>query len=217
MSPARGRRHTLTATAVKLARLIGSDECVLIGGLAVGVHGYVRATDDIDFISREPLAVAQKRLLAAGIDTRLMRGDVLDGGFNCLKGVIDGIPFDVLPPLVPIAWEHSLALEVRAGTLRVVELDGLLRLKFRAGGPQDLLDVVRLVLLHPEVEAKARELATAHRVLDRFEAFFNNPRVRAQAREEAERAGQAARKPARGPRRAARQRRPSGRKPRQKS
>lgn len=186
MSPARAPRGTLTAAAVKLAGLIGPDACVLIGGLAVVFHGYVRATDDIDFISREPLGVIRKRLLEARIDTRLLRGDVLDGGFSCLKGVVDGIPFDVLPPLVPIAWEHSHTLAVRAGALRVVELDGLIRLKFRAGGPQDLLDVVRLVLLHPEMEAKARELAVAHRELDRFEAFFNNPRVRAQAREEAE-------------------------------
>jgi len=195
VSPARGRRGTLTTAAVKLARLIGADECVLIGGLAVAFHGYVRATDDIDFISREPLGVTRKKLIEAGIDTRLLRGDVLDGGFSCIKGVIDGIPFDVLPPLVPIDWEHSLTLEVRAGTLKVVELDGLLRLKFRAGGPQDLLDVARLVLLHPEMEEKARELAIAHRVLDRFEAFFNDPRTRAQAREEAELERRTVRKP----------------------
>ena len=178
-----------------MARIIGPEDCVLIGGLAVGVHGYVRATDDIDFISREPLELARKRLLEAGIETRLLKGDVLEGGFRCLKGVIDGIPFDVLPPLVPIAWEASITVEVPSGTLRVVELDSLLRLKFRADGPQDLLDVARLVLLHPEMEKRARELATAHRALDRFEAFLDNPRVRAQAQEEAERERSGLRKP----------------------
>ena len=118
---------------------------------------------------------------------RLARGDALDGGFSCLKGDVEGIPFDVLPPLVPIAWDQALALDIRGGTLKVVDLDSLLQLKFRAGGPPDLLDTVRLVMLHPETEARARELATAYRVLDRFETFLNDPRTRAQADEEAQR------------------------------
>jgi hypothetical protein len=186
MSPARRRRADLVSAAVRLARLIGPDECVLIGGLAVGVHGFVRATDDLDFISRLPLERTRARLQQAGIETRLLRGDVLDGGFSCVKGEIAGIPFDVLPPLVPIAWEDALRIDVAGGTLSVVDLDGLLRLKFRAGGPQDLLDAARLVLLHPDTEARARELATAYRAADKFDGWLKDPRIRAQAREEAE-------------------------------
>jgi hypothetical protein len=181
----------------------------------VSVHGYVRATDDLDFISREPLADTREKLRSVGIETRLLRGDVLDGGFSCLKGEIDGIPFDVLPPLVPIAWDRALPLDIRGGTLRVVDLDSLLQLKFRAGGPQDLLDTARLVLLHPETEARARELATAYRARDRFETWLNDPRIRAQAREGAERerprAGKAPRSAALGKTKA---RRPARRAPR---
>ena len=37
------------------------------------------------------------------------------GGFSCLQGELEGIPFDVLPPLVPIAWEsRGQALSVAA-------------------------------------------------------------------------------------------------------
>ena len=187
MSGAGRRRPDLTRAAVRLARLLGPDECVLIGGLAVGVHGYVRGTDDLDFISRQPLLETREKLRKAGIETRLLRGDVLDGGFSCLKGEIDGVPFDVLPPLVPIAWDQALALAMGDGTLRVVDLDGLLQLKFRAGGPQDLLDAARLVMLHPETQARAQELATAYRERDRFDIWLRDPRIRAQAREEAER------------------------------
>ena len=194
MSPARRRRGDLVGAAVRLARLIGPDECVLVGGLAVGVHGFVRATNDLDFISRLPLELTRRRLQQAGIGTRLVRGGVLDGGFSCVKGEIEGIPFDVLPPLVPIAWEDALRIDVAGGTLSVVDLDGLLRLKFRAGGPQDLLDAARLVLLHPETEERARELATAYRAADRFEIWLKDPRIRAQAREEAERERRATRK-----------------------
>lgn len=108
----RRSRTTLAKAAVRLAGLLGPDECVLVGGLAVGVHGYVRATDDLDFVARRPLAETRGRLRRAGIETRLLRGDALDGGFSCVKGEIDGIPFDVLPPLVPIAWERAVALEL---------------------------------------------------------------------------------------------------------
>jgi hypothetical protein len=43
-----------------------------------------------------------------------------------------------------------------------------------------------LVLLHPETEERARELATAYRALERFEIWLDDPRIHAQAREEAE-------------------------------
>jgi hypothetical protein len=178
-------RRRLTAAAVRLARLLGPEECVLIGGLAVAAHGFVRATDDIDFITRKPLDETRKKLRETGIETRLLRGDILDGGFSCVKGEIDGIAFDVLPPLVPIPWDEALPVAIGGGMLRVVPLDSLLQLKFRAGGPQDLLDVARLVLLHPGLEPRARELATAYRALDRFEIWLRDPRIRAQAREEA--------------------------------
>ncbi len=200
MSPRRGRT-TLEEAAVRLAELLGPDECVLVGGLAVGVHGYVRATDDLDFISRRPLAETRDRLRKAGIDTRLLRGDVLDGGFSCVKGDIDGIPFDVLPPLVPVAWERTVALELPGGTLNVVDFDGLLQLKFRAGGAQDLLDAARLVMRHPDAELRAMELATAYGARDRLEAWLRDPRTRAQAREDAEFEARRSKKPTRSARR----------------
>lgn len=183
---AAGGRRRLSAAAVRLARLLGPEECVLIGGLAVAAHGFVRATDDIDFITRRSLDEARKLLERAGLETRLLRGEILDGGFSSVKGEIDGIAFDVLPPLVPIPWDEALSVKVGGGTLRVVPLDSLLQLKFRAGGPQDLLDVARLVLLHPGLELRAKELATAYRAADRFEMWLSDPRIRAQAREEAE-------------------------------
>ncbi len=193
MSPPRRRRPDLASAAARLARLLGPDECVLVGGLAVGVHGYVRATDDLDFIGRPALEVTRERLRRAGVETRLLRGDLLGGGFGCLKGEIDGVPFDVLPALVPIAWDRALPLDIGGGTLKVVDLDGLLQLKFRAGGPQDLLDAARLVLRHPDTEARARELATAYRALDRFDTWLRDPRLRAQAAEDARRESPAAR------------------------
>jgi hypothetical protein len=193
MTTIRRRRVDLVAVALRLTRLLGSDDCVVIGTLAVGIHGFVRAPTRLDLMSRRPLARVRKTLREAGIKTCVRRGDVLDSGLRWVEGEIDAIPFDILPPLVPIAWEAAIRVDVRGGALRAVDLDGLLWLKFRAGGPLDLLDAARLVMLHPEAETRAQELATAYRALDRFDIWLRDPRIRAQAQEEARRERRAVR------------------------
>jgi hypothetical protein len=80
-----------------------------------------------------------------------------------------------------------------AGSLRVVPLADLLALKLKAQGAKDLMDAAILVLLHPETETRARELATAYGSLDRLESWLRDPRARAQAREELEHEARAAR------------------------
>jgi hypothetical protein len=213
----RGKPARFVRVARKVAEALGTEDCLLVGGLAVMAHGFVRGTRDVDLLTRLPLTEARARLEANGLPTRLLRGDPLEGGFSCLKGECDGLPFDVLPQLVPVHWEAAPRVEGRgAGSLRVVPLGDLLALKLKAQGPKDLMDAAMLVLLHPETEERARELATAYRVLDRFEHWLSDPRTQAQAREEAELERRRAVKP--GPKRAAakvpkpaRERKPSDR------
>ena len=174
------RRSRLEKVALRLVAAAGPADVVIVGGLAVALHGYVRATDDVDLLFKGPLPDAQKRLAAKGITTRLFRGDPSGGDFPCLKGVLDGIRFDVLPQLAPVDWDGAPEIKVRGVTLRIVDLRGLLALKLRAQGPQHLLDAAALVLLHPEVEPVARHLATAYRVEDRLKKLLDDPRLRAQ-------------------------------------
>jgi inorganic triphosphatase YgiF len=68
--------------------------------------------------------------------------------------------------------------------LRIVDLDGLLRLKLRAGGPQDLMDAAHLILQHPDRIATAREAARAYRLEDKLDVWLNDPRTRSQVEEE---------------------------------
>lgn len=103
--------------ARKVAEAIGVEECLLAGGLAVIAHGFVRGTRDVDLLARLPLSEAKRRLERGGLPTRSVKGDVLEGGFPCLKGVCDGLPFDVLPQIVPIHWEAAVACR---GERRVV-------------------------------------------------------------------------------------------------
>jgi hypothetical protein len=179
--------------ARKVAVAIGPDDCLLAGGVAVMAPGFVRVTRAVDLLTRLPLPEARKRLERSGFATRVLKGDVPAGRFSCLKGECDGLPFDVLPQLVPIHWEAALPVEARgAGPLRVVPLGDLMALKLKAQGPKDLMDAAILVLMHPEIEPRARALAIAYRIQDHFEAWLDHPRTRAQAREEA---AQEARRP----------------------
>lgn len=180
------RRVDLVRIARQVARILGSDECILVGGLAVGAHGYVRATKDVDFVTRMPLPEAQRRLRERGIPTTIKRGDVLEGDFPCLKGTIGGVRIDVMPPLVPLQWERGIDLIVtRTERLRVVDLDGLLRLKLRAQGPKDLMDAAALMLRHPGSLAKGRELAVGYDVADKLETWLKDRRLRNEIEESA--------------------------------
>jgi hypothetical protein len=170
--------------AVRLAEILGPDRCVLVGALAVAVHGYPRATDDVDLLTKLDLRDARKLLSSRGIETVMKRGDVLEGDFSCLQGTLEGVRFDILPEIVALQWDHALSLSLGGTVLRVVDLDGLLRLKLRAGGPQDLMDAAHLILQHPDRIAPAREAARAYRLEDKLDVWLNDPRTRSQVEEE---------------------------------
>jgi hypothetical protein len=170
----------LVRVAHRLATMIDPEQCVVVGAMAVAVHGYPRATADVDLVSRLPLPEARRRLAERGVRAALQRGDESEGGFDCLKGALDGVDFDILPPLVPIDWPNVVVVPLgRGDTLRVVDLPTLIHLKLRAGGPQDVLDVAMLLQDHPTAAARAGELAAAFGLAAQLESFTNSPRVRA--------------------------------------
>ncbi len=169
----------IETAATTLAAALG-EAAVLVGGLAVSAWGYVRATDDVDFVARLTATEVMARLAKAGIESRVLKGDVLDGDIPwCVKGRIAGFAFDVLPPLVPLEFERAVVVSLGGGReVRVVDLDGLLRLKLRAGGPQDLLDAAQLLRRHPEQVERIRPIAEAYRLWSRIELWMKDPQVR---------------------------------------
>lgn len=178
------RRRDLERAARRIVEILGKDECVLVGGLAVGAYGYVRATQDVDFVSRIPLVQVQKRLREHDVAATLRRGDPLDGDFSCVSATIEGVRVDILPPLVPIEWERALELPLtRTVSLRVVDLDALLQLKLRAGGAKDLMDVAALVLCHPEQRERAQELATGRGLSGKLASWLEDARLVAEIAE----------------------------------
>lgn len=178
--------------ATELLEAIGEGSAVA-GGIAVNAHGFLRGTRDVDIIVSIPLEEARRRLDRHGIRTQLFRGDPLEGDFPCLKGVIEvgvgggrslGVPFDVLPQLVPLEPERFIELTLRDRRLRVVDMETLIRLKLKAGSVKDLYDVAILVNLQPEWLERAMALAAFRRDLaGRLDKMIGDPRTRAQARE----------------------------------
>ncbi|HLA77630.1 MAG TPA: hypothetical protein VJU18_08645 [Vicinamibacteria bacterium] len=174
------KRTDLLRVASRVAKILGPQDCLLVGGLAVGSHGYVRATKDVGFIVKGNLAEVRKRLLDEGIAAVLTKGDPLEGGFPCVKAMVGDVRVDVMPPLVPLEWERAIEVPLTRATVRVVDLEGLFRLKLKAGGPKDVMDVAALALRHPEFERKAREMARAFGLADSLGRWLADPRLKAE-------------------------------------
>ena len=140
-----------------------SVEFLIIGGVAVGFHGFVRATKDIDIVpSPDPENLERLARVLATLDAQIegaeeFKGeelpDPLDpealglGGNWVLRTRLGR--FDVMQwigddPL----WEKlsPTAIEAEIGGLPVkfVSYEGLVALKEQAGRPQDLIDLQRL-------------------------------------------------------------------------
>ena len=60
----RGKAGRFVRVARRVAEALGTDDCLLAGGLAVMAHGFVRGTRDVDLLTRLPLSEARVRLEA---------------------------------------------------------------------------------------------------------------------------------------------------------
>lgn len=125
----------------------------LCGGLAMAVHGFVRATVDIDIIIRKKsLATARSVALQLGytVDAAPMR---FAGGSVEIRRIskVDPTSGDVLmldfllvTNLLARIWETREEVEWEHGSLWVVSRPGLIELKRLRGSGQDLEDIARL-------------------------------------------------------------------------
>lgn len=131
-------------------------EYALCGGLAVAVHGYPRATRDLDFLVREDdLARIESVLrglgftLPAGIipfdvgketERRIYRISKAEGE-NLLT-----LDLILVTPVLEEVWSDRETYEVGDQKIQVVSREGLGKMKRAAGRPQDLADLDQLGL-----------------------------------------------------------------------
>ena len=141
----------------------------LIGAVAVAVHGYPRATEDVDLAAATDLAtlrIVGDEFAAQGCTVRLGEPDAEDS----LGGVLTIVRDDTDPvqivnyanPFRP--GSGALAAEAidsatagSIGSLAVVDLPHLVALKLYAGGAKSKLDVVELLARNSEADRSRYE------------------------------------------------------------
>lgn len=158
------RRQPLRIWELLAALANGGVEFLVIGGVAVGVHGFERATKDIDIVP-SPDADNIKRLFAvlAGLEAEpidlqelhvrelpvpFSAGALAQGGNWFLAtrhGRVDVMQF--IDGILEGSDDYraldarALPLETPVGTVRFAGYEDLLRMKYAAGRDQDLVDV----------------------------------------------------------------------------
>lgn len=139
---------------------------VLVGGLAVGVHGVVRATRDLDIVpDPEPGNLARLAGLLVRLEGRQIGVDTehlphqptdpagLQAGGSFQVATVHG-QLDILQQSATIPAHATLAadaveIEWQGLTVKVCSLERLRDMKRRAGRPLDLLDLEQLDAAHP--------------------------------------------------------------------
>lgn len=136
---------------------------LVIGGVAVGFHGYVRATKDVDIVPAPDRAnLARLASLLRGLDAEIegagefeedelpdpLDPDALGLGGNWVLRTRLG-RFDIMQWIGDEAlWERlspgAIATDIDGLEVKVVSYEDLVALKETAGRPEDLIDLRRL-------------------------------------------------------------------------
>jgi hypothetical protein len=140
------------------AFLAASVEFAVVGGVAVNVHGYVRATNDLDVFIRPTVSNAEAAFRAlqsigAPVD-ELEANDLLDDETHFRFGSAND-HIDILSSIGEMSFDAvwNDRIEVEAGGLKIpfISKTRLLENKRQVGRLRDLVDVEELELL-PDAE-----------------------------------------------------------------
>jgi hypothetical protein len=106
---------------------------VVVGGVAVNLHGYQRFTKDIDLVIElvpDRALKALQALEAAGYKPNVPVK---------LSDFFVQYPFDF-----DELWDQSTKIDLPDTSLRIASIDHLIQMKRKANRPQDLLDIKQL-------------------------------------------------------------------------
>ncbi len=123
------------------------------GGLAMAVHGYVRATKDIDLLVREvDLEKAFSIAKSLGYDIEVLPLEFAGGRFKLRRlSKIDQetkvsitVDFILVTDHLNDVWQDRELVEWESRRAWVVSRRGLIKMKLSAGRDQDLVDIKNL-------------------------------------------------------------------------
>lgn len=153
---------TFDGRAIIEALRNGGVEFIVIGGLAVGAHGYIRGTDDLDIVpaperqnlARLASALGELDYRISGMDDfdpdELVQPDLeglLAGGSWVLATKHGGLDIlQLVPPDLDYATlsQEAITETVFGVTVRFCSYDHLVAMKEAAGRPQDVVDIQAL-------------------------------------------------------------------------
>lgn len=163
---------------------VGSESVVLIGAHALGAWGVPRGTKDIDFATDQKPETITAKLVAAGIEAKVNHGEYGDPIAWAIRGNVKGVPFDILPPMEDLSVSEGIEVDFKLFKARVCRLNDLIRLKFYAGGPGDILDVVNLARVRPDIIPYAQVQADRYDCRKEFDIFLERVQQREQQKPE---------------------------------
>ena len=147
---------------------------VVVGGIAVQAHGYLRGTGDVDIVPRPSLLnLSRLAEVLVDLDAEVLRasGPVNVTDPQLLKraplvplitrsGRLDLIHIEHLagaPRSFDELRSRALVVALEGFEVPFAGLDDLVRMKRAAGRPQDLMDIGALTRDDEELEREARE------------------------------------------------------------
>ena len=127
-------------------------EYAVCGGLAMAVHGFARATLDIDVLIRpESLEKVYAVGKEHGYDIRGLDISFKERAVEIRRvskiddeGEVLSLDLLLVTPHVKDVWESKEEIDFAGSQLTVVSREGLIKMKKLAGRPQDLADIERL-------------------------------------------------------------------------
>lgn len=130
----------------------GQIEYAVCGGLALAIHGFVRATLDIDIlIQTDRLEKVLKLGEEKGFDIRGHDLSFKDGSIEIRRiskigsdGQVLSLDLLLVTPVIQDIWDDRERIDSMGIQVSVVSRAGLIRMKTLAGRPQDLVDIERL-------------------------------------------------------------------------
>jgi hypothetical protein len=164
----------LRAGEILAALARGGVEFVVVGGIAVQAHGYIRGTADVDVVPRpsllnlsrlaEALADLEAEALRAASPVNVCDPQLLKRAplvpLITSSGRLDLINIEHLAG-APRSFDElrgrALVVDLHGVEIAVAGLDDLVRMKRAAGRPQDLIDIGALTRDDEELEREARQ------------------------------------------------------------
>lgn len=122
------------------------------GGLAMAIHGFARATLDIDvLILSESLKKALEIAAHKGFDIKGLDISFKERAVEIRRvskiddeGEVLSLDFLLVTPQVQDVWDSKIEMTLEGKDYSIVSRNGLIKMKTLAGRPQDLADIERL-------------------------------------------------------------------------